>query len=196
MDTSTIQGYAEMTAEQKVAALEALEPEAPDLSGYVRKELLDKAASEAAGYKKQLRERMSAEEQAEADRQAKQLEADERYQALQTELETLKRQNVITEYKGRLIGLGYEEKLAAETAKAMAEGDMQMVFANQAKFMAGREAAMKAEALKKMSGLQGGSEDDDKGSADDPVELARRLGRQKAESGKSTGDILSRYTLK
>ena len=196
MDTSSIAGYAEMTAEQKIAALEAWEPEAPDLTGYVKKELLDKAASEAAGYKKQLREKMTADEAAEADRLAKQQEADERYQALQTELETLKKQNVIGEYKARLIGLGYEEKLAGETAKAMADGDMQKVFANQAKFMEARDKAQKAEALKRMSGPQGGGEDGGADNPEDPVAIAKALGKARAESGKNTQSILDRYTLK
>ena len=76
MDVSKIEGYADMTAEQKIAALEGYEPEAPDLSGYVKKELLDKASSEAAGFKKQLRERMSAEEKAEAEKEIAEAKAE------------------------------------------------------------------------------------------------------------------------
>lgn len=196
MDTSSIAGYAEMTAEQKVAALEALEVPQPDMTGFVKKELLDKAASEAAGYKKQLREKMTADEQAEADRLAKQQEADDRYKELEEKFNQLQRQNVITEYKTKLVGLGYEEKLAGETAKAMAEGDMQKVFANQAKFMEARDKAQKAEALKKMSSSQGAGEDGGADNPEDPVALAKQLGKAKAAAGANTQTVLDRYMLK
>ena len=195
MDTSKIAGYAEMSAEEKIAALEGYEPEAPDLSGYVKKELLDKAASEAAGYKKQLREKMSAEELAAQEQAQKQQEFDDRYKDLEAKYNALQQQNTINDYKTRLIALGYEEKLAGDTAKAMADGDMQKVFANQAKFMKAREEAAKAEALKGMSGPQGGGKDDED-DPEDPVALARKLGKQKSESLKSSDDILNRYTLK
>ena len=195
MDTSKIAGYAEMSAEEKLAALEGYEPEAPDLSGYVKKELLDKAASEAAGYKKQLREKMSAEELAAQEQAQKQQEFDDRYKDLEAKYNALQQQNTINDYKTRLIALGYEEKLAGDTAKAMADGDMQKVFANQAKFMKAREEAAKAEALKGMSGPQGGGKDDED-DPEDPVALARKLGKQKSESLKSSDDILNRYTLK
>lgn len=56
IDTTTIEGYADMTAEQKLAALEALEiPEAVDLSGYVKKSVFDAKASEAATKSRELK---------------------------------------------------------------------------------------------------------------------------------------------
>ncbi len=56
LDTSSIAGYAEMTPEQKVAALEALTvPDAVDLSQYVPKATFDKKASESADYSRQLK---------------------------------------------------------------------------------------------------------------------------------------------
>ena len=55
-----IENYENMSTEEKLAALEAYEP---DMSGFVSKAQLDKVASEAASYKKQLREKMSAEEE-------------------------------------------------------------------------------------------------------------------------------------
>lgn len=194
MDTSMIEGYAEMSAEQKVAALEALDiPAAPDLTGYVKKELLDKASSEAASFKKQLRERMSAEEAAEADRQQKRQELDDRYAELEAKYNQLQRQNVISEYKSKLVSTGYDEKLAAKTAKAMAEGDMQTVLQCHADFVAARDKQMRAEALKGMSGPKGGDGEDAKAPE---IELAQALGKAKAAAGSATGDILARYTLK
>ena len=70
MDTSKIEGYADMTAEQKLAALEAYEPEViPTESPEVEKlkRTISKINSEAADYKKQLRERQTEAERAEAE---------------------------------------------------------------------------------------------------------------------------------
>lgn len=56
IDTSTIAGYAEMTPEQKVKALESMTiPDAVDLSQYVSKATFDKKASDAAEFSRQLK---------------------------------------------------------------------------------------------------------------------------------------------
>ena len=54
IDTSTIAGYAEMTAEQKLAALESFEYDDGSKQNEKLKAAMDKAASEAASYKKKL----------------------------------------------------------------------------------------------------------------------------------------------
>ena len=84
INTSAIEGYEAMSAEEKLAALEALD--IPDVDKI--KSALDKATSEAAGYKKQLRERMS-EDEAKAQR-----DADERA-AIMEELEQLRVQDIL-----------------------------------------------------------------------------------------------------
>lgn len=138
IDVTKIEGYETMTAEEKLAALEAYEL---DTSGFVRKEVLDKATSEAASYKKQLREKLSADEQAKA-------EQDEAFKAMQTELETLRTEKAIDLATKKWMGLGYDEKLATETAKAMVSGDTEKVFANHAKFIAEKEKSLRAQMLK------------------------------------------------
>ena len=56
IDTSKIEGYAAMTAEQKVAALESQQiPDAVDMTQYVSKATFDKKASEAAENSRQLK---------------------------------------------------------------------------------------------------------------------------------------------
>lgn len=139
--TTSIEGYESMTAEEKLAALEALDIAEPDYTGYVKKDLLDKANSEAAGYKRQLKEKMSQEEQAAAQQK-------ETLEAMQAELETLRQEKAVTDMTKRWMGVGYSEELATATAKAMAEGEMDTVFKNHAKFLADREKALKAELLK------------------------------------------------
>lgn len=137
INTSAIEGYEAMSAEEKLAALEALDiPDADKL-----KAALDKATSEAAGYKKQLRERMT-EDEARAAKDA------EDRAAMQKELEQLRAEKLIDQNTAKFLGLGYDEKLARETATALANGDTEAIFKNHAKFIADREKALKAEILK------------------------------------------------
>lgn len=139
--TTSIEGYENMTAEEKLAALEALEVAEPDYTGWVKKDIADKYASEAAGYKRQLKEKMSQEEQAAAQRE-------EAWNALKEEVETLRQEKAVTDMTKRWMGVGYSEELATATAKAMADGEMDAVFKNHAKFLADREKALKTELLK------------------------------------------------
>lgn len=138
IDITKIEGYADMTAEEKLAALEAYEV---DTSGYVRKDVADKYASEAASYKKQLREKLSADEQAQAEQA-------ETLKSMQAELETLRNEKAVDAATKKWMSLGYDEKLATETAKAMVAGDTEKVFANHAKFIADKEKNLRAEMLK------------------------------------------------
>lgn len=105
------------------------------------KAALSKSNSEAAGYKKQLREKMT------VDEQEKQKEREER-EELQNKYDKLLRESVISKNKAKLIALGYEEALADETAEAMADGDSEKVFANQQKHLASFEKKIRADALK------------------------------------------------
>lgn len=151
IDVSTIEGYSEMSAEEKLAALEALELPEPDFTGWVKKDALDKATSEAASYKKQLREKMSAEEE-KAER-----EAEERA-ALLARVEELEHERTINSYVNSYLAMGYEESLAKSTAEALVSGDMETVFDNQRSFALAREKALRAEILKSTPRPAGGSE--------------------------------------
>ena len=140
-DTSKIEGYAEMTPEQKIAALEGFDIPDPDYSGYVKKETYDKTASELASLKKTNKEQLTEE-------QRKAQEAAEKLTGLETELATLKKDKTISEYKAKYLAQGYAEDLAEETAKAMADGDTAKVFANQQKFLTEYEKKIKADVMK------------------------------------------------
>ena len=133
-----IENYENMSTEEKLAALEAYEP---DMSGYVSKATFDKTASEAASYKKQLREKMS-EDEAKAAK-----EAEERT-ALLARVEELERERAVNGYINSYLALGYDEKTAKASAEALASGDMETVFANQKSFAANLEKALRAEMLK------------------------------------------------
>lgn len=121
IDISKIEGYDSMSAEEKLAALEAYEI---DYSGHVRKDLFDKASSEIAKLKAQLKEKMSDEERLKAEQQ-------ESLESMKKELEQLKAEKMLNEYKAQYLSLGYDDALATSTAKAYMDGDMATVFANQ-----------------------------------------------------------------
>lgn len=156
IDVSKIEGYSDLSLEDKLAALEAYEIDSsPDNTEVERlKAAVSKANSEAANYKKQLRERMTEAETEEAERQAREAEQEANRKAEQenmlAELEALRKEKAVTEHKARYLALGYDESLAAETADAFAAGDMDKVFKNQSTFIQNREAAIRAENIKNM----------------------------------------------
>ena len=144
-----IENYENMTPEEKVAALEAYEP---DMSGFVPKDALDKATSEAASYKKQLREKQS-DEEAKAQK-----EAEERAE-LVARLEQLEHEKAVNGYVNSYLSMGYDEKTAKSSAEALAKGDMATVFENQKIHNENREKAIRAELLKETPRPEGGSPD-------------------------------------
>ena len=83
IDVSKIEGYADMTPEEKIAALESYDAE-DNHDGYIKKKLFDKTASELAEAKRQLRAKMSEDEinkQKEQEERAE-LEADSTAEAM------------------------------------------------------------------------------------------------------------------
>lgn len=187
IDTSTIQGFETMTAEERVEALLKLDiPERVDLSGYVPKATADKYASEAANYKKQLSEKMTDDEKASK-------EAAEAHQKLQEDYNTLLKKSTISEHTAKFLAIGYDEKLARDTAEALFSGDMERVFANQQTFNASREKALRAEIMKGTPQPNGAGDGNDHQKQD--VNLGEALGKQKAESMKSTADGLKKFMV-
>ena len=148
IDVSGIEGYAEMSAEEKVTALEGFEYEdnskelselQTDLDKY--KDAVTKANHEAADYKKQLK---ALQEQTKTGN----TKADETIQNLQQQVADLTRQNTIASYTSQYTALGYSDELAKETAEAQADGDVAKVMENQRKFLEEHEKNLKAEILK------------------------------------------------
>ena len=186
IDTSTIEGFDSMTAEQKVEALLKVEvPEKIDLAGYVKKDLFDKTASELAEAKKAAKAKMTEEEAAAAERDAKWAEMEAKLKDLETE-------KTISTYKASYLAMpGFDEKLAEETAKALADGDMKTVFANQQKANAAYEKKLRADLVKKDPKPDGAGGDDQK--KDTAVEFAKKLGKQRADALKSANEGLKNY---
>lgn len=144
IDVSTIDGYADMTAEEKLAALENYEyndhsAELADLDKY--KDATNKATSEAAEYKKQLKELQDQQKTGNS-------KADETIARLQEQVNELTRQNTISSYTAQFVALGYDAELAKATAIATADGDVATVFENQQKFLEQHDKDVKANILK------------------------------------------------
>ena len=133
-----IPNYANMTVEEKLAALESYEP---DMSGFVAKSAFDRTASELAAAKKSLREKMT-EDEAKAQK-----EAEERT-ALENRVKELEHERAVNGYMAAYTAMGYDEKLAKASAEALASGDTKTVFENQKAFHAAREKELRAEILK------------------------------------------------
>lgn len=145
--------YTEGMTIEDVLKLEVEEPQV-DMSKFVSKELYDKAASDTANYKKQLRANMSeAEQKAAADA--------EKYASLEEELKQLKADKAIAENAKGLVAIGYDEKLATEVATALYNGDAETVIKAQAKFVDAQKKAVLADAVKETpvppAGDNGGS---------------------------------------
>lgn len=161
IDTSLIEGYADMTPEQKLAALEAFEYEDNAAELEKQKNALSKANSEVAEWKRKHNAFLSEEEK------KKQENADKLAQ-MEQELADLRKGKTVSEYKAKFVAQGYDEALAEETAQALADGDSAKVFANQSKFLEEYAKKVKADALKKTpkptpgAGSGGGAIDYDK----------------------------------
>ena len=133
-----------MTEDEISAALEELNNERKgDSKGDLDKlkQQLSKANSEASNYKKQLREKMSADEKAKA-------ETEEMINSLTAQNKELKRTIDFTQNKSQLLGLGYDDDMATETANAMIDGDISLVFANQKKFLENQRKQIEKEIYK------------------------------------------------
>ena len=193
VDTSGIEGFEGMTAEQKLAAVLALEvPDKVDLSGYVPKAQADKSAAEAANYKKQLAAKMTDDEAAAAAKAQELSDMQAKIAELEQANQKLMQAQTEASYKAKYLALpGFDEKLAEETAKAMAAGDMDKVFANQQKANEAYEKQIKADLLKSTPKPSGEQNTD--GEHSEALELAKRLGKGRASSQQATENVLKHY---
>lgn len=147
IDLSTIEGFEEMSPEDKIRTL--LEMEFPDSSeidklkadNQKQKDLITKYTGEISSLKKAQNASLS-----EADRKTK--EQEETLATLQEKYNELLKKSTIGNYANKLIALGYDETMALESANALVDGDMERFFDNSAKFKANLEKQFRAEVVK------------------------------------------------
>lgn len=135
-----------MTFEEINAALADFDP----TSGMIKKELFDRTSSELAATKKQLKEKMTAEEQAKAEQDA-----------IRQKLADLEKENQQMKLKDSFIANGYDAKTAAALAEAYSSGDMAKFASLNAAYMAEQQKAIaakvKEDLLKNTPGIGAGS---------------------------------------
>jgi hypothetical protein len=151
--TTRIAGYADMTTEEKLKALEELEIESPkDNSEEITKlkTALSNANSDAAKWKAALREKQTEAERAEAERA-------EREKAVEDELRTLRRDKTVSGYVAQCLALGYGKDLALRAAEAMADNDAAAIMACQQDFLEAKQKELEAAALNKQPTLTPGA---------------------------------------
>lgn len=164
--TSGIENYENMSAEERLDAILNLNipSEEPDLSGYVKKDMLDKARSEVANLSKQLKTKTDEAKALMSEEQQKQAALAEAAEAEKAEKEELKariadleKQNTLREFTMSFAGLGLDEKLSSETATALVDNDSTKMFANLKKFLDGYKKSIEAEMMSKTPQPNGGS---------------------------------------
>lgn len=152
IDVSKIEGFDAMTDAEKIAALTGYEFEEKhaDSSEVTKlKNALNKANGEAAEYKRQIREKQSEQERLAA-------EQEEENKKVREERDALLKEKTVLEYTAKYLAMGYDNDLAADTAKALSDGDMQKVFANQETFQKKYKQSIENGELQKQQKLTGG----------------------------------------
>lgn len=187
-DWTKVEGYREdMTAEEKLALLENMETEpqpnndpepAPNPSpapapnhkdGVISKAQFDKVSKELAAAKRQLRAKMTNDEIEEERRRQEQ-------EDMQLELETLRKEKTVSGHKASFLSQGYDEALADEAANAMADGDMETVFAVMRKHNVTAEKALRAKILKETPVPPAGDNPEDAKAKKEAAELRASFG--------------------
>ena len=172
IDTAKIEGYAEMSAEDKLKALEEFEFEAPvpkDSSDEVNKlkTALSKANSDAAEWKRQFREKQTEQERTEAERV-------EREKELADKLAAYERKSLVSDYQAQCLALGYGKELALRAAEAMADNDAAAIMACQQEFLDAKQKELEAAALNKQPTLTTGSPPTAQGADLEAINKQRR----------------------
>jgi hypothetical protein len=140
IDTTKIDGYDNMSAEEKLAALEGFEYDdgSAEITRY--KNAASKANKEAAEWKRKHNSLLTEDEK-------NKQEKDDELERLKTENASLIKARDISANKAKYVALGYDEKLAEDTATALVDGDMEKVLANQQTFLTAHDKAYKAELM-------------------------------------------------
>lgn len=146
IDVSKIENYENMTAEEKLAALEAFEidePKVVDSNDEIArlKAALNKASSDTASYKKALREKQSEAERLEAERQEREAERENL-------LKSLMREKDVSIQKASFLSHGFTDELSNSSAEALLDGDFDTFHKNLKSFLENKEKELRADILK------------------------------------------------
>lgn len=140
IDLTKFEGYNDMTLEEKLALLENFEYEdnAEELARY--KNAVTKANSETASFKKKLNERLTEEER-------QKQEQNELIESMKNELSQLKQEKTLANNTSVLMGVGFTQELANESAQFFKDGNIEGFTQNLAKFIESHDKNFKAELM-------------------------------------------------
>lgn len=172
IDVSKIENYSELSVEERLKALEAYEFDDPapikDNDEVTKlKSALSKANSEAAEWKRALREKQTEAERAEAERK-------EREAAVEEELRGLRRDKAVGGYLANCLALGYDKELALKAAEAMADNNAAAILECQQTFLEAKQKELEAAALNKQPTLTPGAPPTSKVAEVDAINKERR----------------------
>lgn len=125
------EGATEDALVEAIQSLQSAKDETPkDDSKEVKhlKELISKANSEAADFKKKYMATLSDAEKAKAEREAQQ-------QEIENELATLRRDRDVKDQMATYTAMGFDTELAKETAEALVDGNLAKVNSNLQAFV-------------------------------------------------------------
>lgn len=186
INTENISGYSEMSAEEKLSALENYEFDDNTAELDRLKNAVSKANSEAAEWKKKHNALLTEDEKRKA-------EEEENFKSMKEELETLRHESAVAKYTANYVELGMDKELAKSTAEAFIKGENDTVFANMQKSRENYRKSIEKELLDKTPKPDGnggtGGKDTDKA-----VEKAKELAKAKTGVGKDFNDIMGKYT--
>lgn len=193
IDTSTIENFDSMTAEEKVTALLGFQfddgsakVKAAEDNAAKLKAAMDKAASEAAAYKKQLNATKSEEE-------LKRLENEETLKAMQEKLAEYEQRDKISTAKAALLGKGFGEDIVLDAANAFIGGDIESFCKVLEKYRAAIETNTKSALMGNNPKPESGAKNDDAADNGKDVSIAEQLGQARAEQQKKARSILDNY---
>lgn len=153
IDPSKIEGFDNLSADEKVAALlnQEIEVEQTEPADVTRlKTSLSKANSEAAEYKRLLREKQTEAERAEAERAEKDREREEL-------LKSLLEEKRVSTYKSQLMAAGVDPDTADLMAKSLPEGVQDEYFQATKSFLDNQRQKLLTESINKQPGLSVGT---------------------------------------
>lgn len=148
VDVTKIENYESMSDAEKLEAVlnfdievpQAEPPKSDDADKQRLKDAFNKASSEAAEYKRQLRAKETAEETAKRE----QAEAQQR---LMDELNTLRKEKAINAYTANYMSIGYDVETAKALASTLPEGLPDEFFTSQKTFLDNTIQNVKAQVL-------------------------------------------------
>lgn len=147
------ESYKEGMSEEEISSsLEKLGVKNNDSELTKMKELISKANSEAANYKKELRARQTEQE-------AKEAERNEELEQMRQQLATLEHEKKVAEYSSKFTACGYDATMASENANALINGDIDTVLANQTKYLEIQKGLIKSELMKQTPRPESGASD-------------------------------------